>query len=196
MTMRDEATRLAEALDGFVAVVDVLDDCDWPRPSRCAGWSVADVVGHIIAVTDKFTSFARAETDTPRTAPAPRGDPAPLRRALAESVAASADAWPSCDGSRRCRLPFGTFSAVQAASINMMDALVHAWDIAAANGIDYRMPSRAIGPAIVIARRLVTPEAVAGGQYASGHLLPEPAADAEALLLRLTGRDPATGPRR
>ena len=79
---------------------------------------------------------------------------------------------------------------------SMIDALVHAWDIAAANGIDYRMPSRAIGPAIVIARRLVTPEAVAGGQYASGHLLPEPAADAEAVLLRLTGRDPATGPRR
>ena len=40
--MAHEAARI----DGFVST---LDDADWQQPSRCAGWSVRDVLAHLAA---------------------------------------------------------------------------------------------------------------------------------------------------
>jgi len=36
----------------MVEVLGALDDADWCRPSRCAGWSVHDVVGHLVTTND------------------------------------------------------------------------------------------------------------------------------------------------
>jgi len=34
----------------FVALAQALDDADWDRPTPCPGWSVGDVVAHIVAI--------------------------------------------------------------------------------------------------------------------------------------------------
>jgi uncharacterized protein (TIGR03083 family) len=38
--------REAARIDGFVST---LDDADWQQPSRCAGWSIRDVLAHLAA---------------------------------------------------------------------------------------------------------------------------------------------------
>jgi uncharacterized protein (TIGR03083 family) len=34
-------------LDGLLVALVALDDSDWATPTRCPGWSVADVVLHL-----------------------------------------------------------------------------------------------------------------------------------------------------
>ena len=41
------AEALADQQDELDVILDGLSDRDWTRPSRCAGWTVADVVLHL-----------------------------------------------------------------------------------------------------------------------------------------------------
>jgi uncharacterized protein (TIGR03083 family) len=38
---------ILEELDGFAGLLRSLDENEWRRPSRCEGWSVADVAAHV-----------------------------------------------------------------------------------------------------------------------------------------------------
>jgi len=44
------------------AALDPLDDADWARPSRCPGWTVADVVLHLAQTDELAASNARGDT--------------------------------------------------------------------------------------------------------------------------------------
>ncbi|WP_018179575.1 TIGR03086 family metal-binding protein [Jongsikchunia kroppenstedtii] len=186
--MRSVVDDLDYALDGLVRVVEQLRRDDWRRPTVCVGWSVSDVLAHIVSVTRKFTVFAAGVTDSPRGRVLDVAD-SDLPQVLVEAATDSARAWGRCDFTRTCHLPFGSFDADAAAAINMMDVLVHTWDIAEAVEADYTMPPRLVLPAIEIAQRVVTPEAVAARQFAAAVRLT--AADSpEARLLAMTGRRP------
>jgi uncharacterized protein (TIGR03086 family) len=137
----------------------------------------------------KFTMFASGETDAPRT---PRGDvlagdPVSGFRGAAR---ASQLAWVSVDPSRQCHLPFGVFPALEVAAVNMFDVLVHGWDIADAVDRAYRIPADLLPGAIGMARRRVTADAVATGQFAevtsAAGVAESPVS--EQVLLKLTGR--------
>src|SRR5262249_49107355 len=83
---------LADALERTATLIDGLDVRARAAPSPCAGWTVGDVIRHLIAVTDKFTRFAAGETDTPRTTT--RADPdGALGPAFRAASAASRRAW-------------------------------------------------------------------------------------------------------
>jgi uncharacterized protein (TIGR03083 family) len=57
---------LTEAYDGISQVVIDLDDTDLHRPSRCRGWSVADVVFHLLLDAQRaLVTFASPATGTP-----------------------------------------------------------------------------------------------------------------------------------
>lgn len=123
------------------------------------------MLNHVVATTTKFSWFASGFTDSPR---APVGDllgDDPMR-AFERCRRSSADAWGSADLLRACRLPFGTFPAPEAAAINAFDVVVHTWDIARAVALPFEPPSGLVTLAYKVAVRLVTPEAVAAGQYA------------------------------
>ncbi|WAC57846.1 TIGR03086 family metal-binding protein [Gordonia sp. SL306] len=176
------------ALNGYAALLAAAAEIDgFDRPSGCAGWTVADVADHVITVTEKFTRFAAGGTDTPRSAPV-RIDPRDHRYAFDRAAQASLAAWTTCDPGRTCRLPFGTFSAGEAAGINMMDLLVHGWDVAVGIGLSYRMPEPLLPTAITTARRLVTPDSVARGLYSTP--IATIGREGQALLLAITGRQP------
>jgi uncharacterized protein (TIGR03083 family) len=47
----DEAMALAEAeLGRVLALVDDLDDAEWARPTDCTGWTVRDMLGHLLGM--------------------------------------------------------------------------------------------------------------------------------------------------
>ncbi len=120
---------LAEALEAQVAMGQIVETADLGLDSRCPGWQVRDVLNHSIAVTLKFATFARGDTDTPRTL---KGDHlgADHRAALRNAATTAQDAWLDTDLGRTCHLPFGSYPASIAAGINLFDVLAHCWDIA------------------------------------------------------------------
>lgn len=133
---------LRDALDGAREVVRRLSPTDWSRPTACASWSTRDVLNHMVATTTKFSAFAAGETASPRT---PRGDllgEDPLA-AFEACCATSLEARRSADLRRTCRLPFGTFTAPDAAAINAFDVSVLTWDLAQAANLVYK-PSPAL----------------------------------------------------
>ena len=45
-------TALADQQAELTDILGGLDDADWQRPSRCEGWTVADVVLHLAQTND------------------------------------------------------------------------------------------------------------------------------------------------
>ncbi len=163
---------LRDALTGALEVVRRLRQTDWDRPTVCSLWSTRDVLNHIVATTTKFSAFAAGETDSPRT---PRGDllgEDPMA-ALEACCATSVKSWQTADLRRTCRLPFGTLTAPEAAAINAFDVSVHTWDTAQAANLVHEPSTSLTALAYGVARQLVTPEAVALGQYADVALRPK-----------------------
>jgi uncharacterized protein (TIGR03086 family) len=185
MTSR-QALDLAAALGVFREVLADLSGPEFGVKTCCAPWSVYDVVNHVAAVTMKFTTFASGETDAPRSV---RGDVLardPVSGFEATAVASQL-AWASVDPARQCHLPFGVFTAAEAATVNMFDVLVHGWDIADAVSRPYRIPDDLLPSAIEMGRRLVSVDAVAAGQFAAAAGVVETQISQERLL-ELTGR--------
>jgi uncharacterized protein (TIGR03086 family) len=164
-----ETIDLARCLAGFLDVVGRVGDVT--RPSRCEGWSIAEVIAHVVTVTDRFTAFAADEPVSPSP---------DLRTAIARSGAA----WAAVDLSRTCTLSFGTFDAPTAAGINAFDALVHGWDVAAA-GVAYGPPDDLVLAATTVAEALVWDERQYRRPPASA-----PTGTPLQRLLVLTGRHP------
>jgi uncharacterized protein (TIGR03083 family) len=72
MTRSDEATsvdaipalsharwiEIAESInDSFLKLVRDLDSADWDRSTECEGWTVKDIVAHVLGFAEAFTSF-------------------------------------------------------------------------------------------------------------------------------------------
>jgi uncharacterized protein (TIGR03086 family) len=179
---------VAEASAVLADVLAQVGSADWVAPTPCTAWSVSQVLNHVVATLTKFSLFAEGRTAAPRT---PSGDmlsPDPLT-AFAAARERARTAWADVEPERRCRLPFGEFSAREAAAIAAFDVLLHAWDIAQGIGVPVRSPSEGLRKvAASVAERLVTDDAVADGFYVQPQPGPE-AAGWEGLLWR-TGRVP------
>jgi uncharacterized protein (TIGR03086 family) len=158
---------------------------DLSRPSRCPGWSVADVMNHSIGVTRKFAEFASGATDRPH---APAGDLIGdrLDLALRTTTDIARAAWSSTDRSRHCHLPFGTFPAGVAAGINLVDVLAHGWDVGCLGGSVFTCPDEVWSLGLGMAREYL------GTQRASRPFDPEIAiatdASPERCFLAYVGR--------
>ena len=61
---RPEATRLAEAeVARMVEALEALDDDDWSRPTANHLWDVRAMAGHVLGMTETFTSLRRLARD-------------------------------------------------------------------------------------------------------------------------------------
>lgn len=54
-----------DAVDGFVDVVATLRDGDWGLPTGCPGWTVHDVVAHVVGLEDVLTGGPEPTVDVP-----------------------------------------------------------------------------------------------------------------------------------
>lgn len=131
-----------------------LDDADWSRPSRCAGWTVRDVVVHLDS-TNAFWSFSIRRglegdptsflaTFDPVSSPAElvaaAGDPSPAEvlerfrastESLAETVGGVGDAWGAT-----AEAPVGHVSVDAVVHHALWDSWVHERDVLEPLGVE------------------------------------------------------------
>jgi uncharacterized protein (TIGR03086 family) len=139
---------LPRALDGFEAVLAGVAQSRWSSPSPCAGWSAADVAGHVIGGLRETEALARGryQAQHPRSA---IGDDT-----LASWRLARADMMAALDPSALARLvpgPWGPMPLGEILERSPMEFLVHTWDLAQATGqaavLDPGLVRDALGPA-------------------------------------------------
>ena len=156
--MDDILTALAEQDDELDGLLAGLDEAGWARPSRCEGWTVADVVLHL-AQTDEMTvasaerRFTAAAAAFGNPAGAPGGatvdDPAGLAVAAQRgrpgsevyqrwraASAAQAKALGACEAGTRLPWVAGELAAITLATTRLAELWIHTGDVAAGLGRD------------------------------------------------------------
>ncbi|GCD96888.1 TIGR03086 family metal-binding protein [Embleya hyalina] len=131
----------ARAVRYSVELVGQAASTDLDRPTPCAGWTLADLLGHMTAQHRGFGKAAAGDGgDRTHWAIAPLGtDPAATYRESADALIA---AFAEVAGEEvEFDLPeFGVdrgFPAVEAIGFHFIDYLVHGWDVARALGVPF-----------------------------------------------------------
>jgi uncharacterized protein (TIGR03086 family) len=187
----DEWAAAPQPLDRLTAADAALAVCqhalravttaDLHRATPCTEYDVEALVEHLVASLAGLAAMAGREVDRPVSA---GGDPehrvaqvaqqtleAWWRRGLGGTVSAGSDELPA---------PF-------AASILVLELLVHGWDVAAATGQKLSVSEELAGYVLGLAEEVVTPQLRRGGSFGEPVEVP---ADAPALdrLVAFTGR--------
>ena len=168
------------ALDGFEAVLAGVAPGRWSAPSPCAGWSAADVAGHVIGDLRETEALARGRyTGIRADDPGSAGDDP-----LAAWRVARADMMAALDPAALARLvpgPWGQMPLGEVLERSPMEFLVHTWDMGQATGqaavLDPGLVRDALGPA-----RQFAPLARLGGLVGPECAVAEDADDLTRLL--------------
>ncbi|MEU6143821.1 TIGR03086 family metal-binding protein [Streptomyces sp. NPDC047081] len=182
-----------------VRVVDLARGGDWERDTPCAGWSLRRLVAHMAAQHHGFAAAARgAGQDMAHwREPADMSEPARVHRAAAAAVL-GAFGEPGV-GEREFALPeLGeSFPGRIAIGFHFVDYVVHAWDVAAALGVEVELPEEALDAALAVARLVPTEPALRGPEFPFAPVVEGPAgAGPLEETLRLLGRAPEQWPTR
>jgi len=126
-----EVSQLAEALDATGQLIATVPAARWADPTPCPGWTVRDLVGHLVAGNARFAGAfgsagpgrldLTAETDL---LAAYRSSAAALLEAVGQPGALD----------KIVTVPFGAVPGIVALHLRITEVLVHGWDLARATG--------------------------------------------------------------
>lgn len=147
---------MAAAMAGFAGVVAGLDHHHWDLPSPCTGWSVFDVVDHVVA-GERFTAAVMAGASLEDGIAATVGMDRHSTDVVGQLTAAAAEALASFDGAldRTVEHRVGVISGRRMLGFRIIDQLGHTWDVATASGQAANLDpaALAIGVDIALAER-------------------------------------------
>lgn len=177
------------ALKATGAIIDGLSEDDWTRQTPCRGWTVRDLVTHVIGTNRTFVRQVQGDDGE-----VPAGSDQDLAEAFRDTgehlTAALAD---DAVLDREISLgSFGEFPAKVALYVHFTDILVHGWDLTVAIGGGYRIDDDLARAGLRFARNLPDVPELRGPDAAFDHPI-EVSEDAPAgdRLVALLGRDPA-----
>jgi uncharacterized protein (TIGR03086 family) len=131
----DPDGRLARALEATARLVDGVRDEQWAAPTGCPGWTVRDLIAHLVGGTRGVAAALRGEAppdgDQPGT-DQPGTDPAAALRAAGEQARAAFAAPGALE--RVVSVPAGVVPGAVALHLRLTELLVHGWDLARATG--------------------------------------------------------------
>ncbi|HET7017289.1 MAG TPA: TIGR03086 family metal-binding protein [Streptosporangiaceae bacterium] len=161
----------AQAVRESVAIVDRVTAADLARPTPCAGWTLQDLLTHMMTQHYGFAAASTGDGGPAQWQLRPLGDdPVAAYRASAEHVLAAF----AVDGvlDRQFPLPeivrAPSFPARQAISFHFIDYVVHSWDVAKTLGIDVTFDQPLLDAALAVAQAVPTGRArlVPGAAFA------------------------------
>jgi uncharacterized protein (TIGR03086 family) len=139
---------LRRAIDDTTALLADLTPTDLDRPTPCTDWDLRALLAHMVGQNHGFAA-AVADPDTPAEAFAP-GPPDEWEK----SALALAEAFAAAPLDREVRLaelhPTHRFPVATVVGIQLIDAAVHAWDVATALGRTYRPDDELLAAAVAI----------------------------------------------
>lgn len=186
-TFPEMLTAYGRALDDTTALASEAGDLTVPTP--CAGWDLADLFGHMTGQNLGFAA-AVADSDAPVSAyesvPVTSDD---VARTWQDSAVRVRDAFGAADPTATVHLAEFGFRPTVAVALGMqlLDAAVHAWDVATALGHTYRPTEATVTFVLDMARQIA---ARPGGTPVFAAPLAEGGQDPWDDALRLLGRDP------
>lgn len=126
------------SLDDFRRHLRAVADEGLPAPTPCAGWDVGDLLGHVIEENLRFARAVDPTSSTPETE-AVVGSTGEIRDRWERSVATLRSAFGSAAPEASVRLDgFPPLSVEVALRMQLLDTVVHAWDLARSLGHDHR----------------------------------------------------------
>jgi len=155
---RDEITRGTGAeYRGFADLIRALSGDEWATPTRCTGWAVADVAGHVTGQLDDVVNFRfdeLARPDSPDIQAARHRDHAPSEVAseldrLVESFEQAVAGFDDAAWNAPIDASFGSQTIGEGVLALWDDSYVHADDVRAALG---REPQRGPGMRAAVIR--------------------------------------------
>jgi uncharacterized protein (TIGR03083 family) len=198
----DVARGALDEYEAFAALIEPLDATDWDAPTRCDGFLVRDVAGHVVGLAEDVAKGVPGSRNAEEEAASVRGD-SPARvaarlRAALDTIRPLLDALDDGAWNGPSGVPDLTFG--RGVLTLWYDAFVHADDIRAALGtasergaglaasVEYlagELTTKGWGPATLALDGVPRYDVGAGGREVTG--------DALQFLLVATGRaDPAT----
>ena len=187
LTFEEMLTAYDRALDDTTALASEAGDLTIPTP--CAGWDLADLFGHMVGQNLGFAA-AVADGDAPvaayKSVPVGTDD---VVRTWQDSVTRVRDAFGTADPEATVHLAEFGFRPTVTVTLTMqlLDAAVHAWDVATALGRTYRPAEATVTLVLDMARQIA---ARPGGTPVFAAPLAEGGKDPWGDALRLLGRDP------
>ncbi|NLT27321.1 MAG: maleylpyruvate isomerase family mycothiol-dependent enzyme [Microbacteriaceae bacterium] len=143
----DWSAHIATALDRLAQLLEGLDEAQWEAPSRCEGWRVRDVVGHLVHRLGASTGELVRAGLVGGVLAGFSADRALDRIARAEAEAPTAELVAALRTIGAGKLRGEGRTGV----VELTEAVVHAYDIAEALGAELRLSPRSTG-AVALAR--------------------------------------------
>lgn len=181
---------MGHAMAGFVDVVASIQPNQWGAPSPCDGWSVFDVVDHVV-MGDRCavrllagTSLEDATADLvglDRATTNPAEETAQVARATLEAFGGSLD--------EMVDHPVGPLAARRLLGLRVVDYLGHTWDVARGTKLHIALDPAVVevGLGIVLAEEAVLRKSE---HYATLDDRPPDSQDATDAFLHFIGRRP------
>ena len=113
-----------------VALISAVPEARWSFPTPCSGWSVRDLVRHLIAGNVKYTGIAHGDDFVPGAPEVELSDDAAAM--YEQTLAEMLDAWQQPGAlAREIGLPRGQRGPAEVAAwIHLTETLGHGWDLA------------------------------------------------------------------
>jgi uncharacterized protein (TIGR03086 family) len=145
-----------------IASIDVVDTVrleDLNRPTPCAGWNLIDLLAHMTVQHRGFAAAARGSGDDPdfwhptTVLASVTADPAGTYAAAAHDVlgAFAADGVADAEFALPDFGPGAKVPGVMAMGFHFVDYVVHGWDVAAALGVPFELPTDVVAAVLPLA---------------------------------------------
>jgi uncharacterized protein (TIGR03086 family) len=160
------------------------------EPTPCAGFTVRNVLEHMIGGAQGFAAAFRGEDGPAGPAPAPEASADELRAAFAAAIdefGAAAQLPGVLD--RVVSLPFGEMTGGEVLKYVALDGLIHSWDLSTATGRPFDPPADVVTAVDAYARTAITPALRQPGLFDPPVAPPAGASDLVGLVA-FTGRRP------
>lgn len=183
---------LSPAAAQLARLVDGVDDDQLAAATPCAGWPVAVLLNHLLALTVAFTAAAHKDSSV-ASRPEPGGSlPVDWWCQLHEHLDALVTAWRAPQAWEGETEAGGVTMPAEVMGVVALDELVlHGWDLARATGQPFQADPASVQASLGFAASMSEPDQQAGreGLYGPVVAIPPGASDLDQLL-GFAGRDP------